>query len=60
MLSDLVENVLDTALCLVQNFLGEIMKQLMDKIQIALGILKGVTGAIKGAAQKYRTCLIKY
>ena len=36
MLSDLVENVLDTALCLVQNFLGEIMKQLMDKIQSCL------------------------
>ena len=59
MLSDLVENVLDTALCLVQNFLGEIMKKLMDKIQSALGILKGVTGAIKGAAQKIQNLLNK-
>ena len=59
MLSDLVENVLDTALCLVQNFLGEIMKKLMDSIQSALGILKGVTGAIKGAAQKIQNLLNK-
>ena len=59
MLSDLVENVLDTALCLVQNFLGEIMKKLMDSIQGALGILKGVTGAIKGAAQKIQNLLNK-
>ena len=54
MLSDLVENVLDTVLCLVQNMLGDIMKKLMDSIQGALGILKGITGAIKGAAQKYK------
>ena len=59
MLSDLVENVLDTALCLVQNFLGEIMKKLMDSIQGALGILKGVTGSIKGAAQKIQNLLNK-
>ena len=59
MLSDLVENVLDAALCLVQNFLGEIMKKLMDSIQSALGILKGVTGAIKGAAQKIQNLLNK-
>ena len=59
MLSDLVENVLDTALCLVQNFLGEIMKKLMDSIQGALGVLKGVTGAIKGAAQKIQNLLNK-
>ena len=59
MLSDLVENVLDTALCLVQNFLGEIMKKLMDSIQGALGILKGVTGAIKGARDKIQNLLNK-
>ena len=59
MLSDLVENVLDTALCLVQNFLGEIMKKLMDSITSALGILKGITGAIKGAAQKIQNLLNK-
>ena len=38
MLSDLVENVLDTALCLVQNMLGDIMKKMMDSIQSALGV----------------------
>ena len=59
MLSDLVENVLDTALCLVQNLLGDIMKKLMDSIQGALGILKGITGAIKGAAQKIQNLLNK-
>ena len=52
MLEDLVENVLDTALCLVQNILGDIMKELMDKITGALDVLKGVTGAIKGSADK--------
>ena len=59
MLSDLLENVLDTALCLVQNFLGEIMKKLMDMIQSALGILKGVTGSIKGARDKIQNLLNK-
>ena len=59
MLKDLVENVLDTALCLVQNFLGEIMKKLMDKIQGALDMLKGVTGAIKGARDKIQNLLNK-
>ena len=52
MLEDLVENVLDTALCLVQNMLGDIMKKLMDSITGALDVLKGITGSIKGAAQK--------
>ena len=59
MLSDLVENVLDTALCLVQNMLGDIMKKLMDSITGALGVLKGVTGAIKGATQKIQNLLNK-
>ena len=59
MLKDLVENVLDTALCLVQNILGDIMKKLMDSITGALGILKGVTGAIKGSTQKIQNLLNK-
>ena len=59
MLKDLVENVLDTALCLVQNILGDIMKKLMDSITGALGILKGITGAIKGSAQKIQNLLNK-
>ena len=59
MLKDLVENVLDTALCLVQNILGDIMKKLMDSITGALSILKGITGAIKGAAQKIQNLLNK-
>ena len=59
MLKDLVENVLDTALCLVQNILGDIMKKLMDSITGALGILKGITGAIKGATQKIQNLLNK-
>ena len=59
MLSDLLENVLDTALCLVQNFLGEIMKKLMDMIQSALDMLKGVTGSIKGARDKIQNLLNK-
>ena len=52
MLKDLVENVLDTALCMVQNMLGEIMKKLMDNITGALGVLKGVTGAIKSSTER--------
>ena len=59
LLKDLVENVLDTALCLVQNILGDIMKKLMDSITGALGILKGITGAIKGSAQKIQNLLNK-
>ena len=59
MLSDLVENVLDTALCLVQNMLGDIMKKLMDSITGALGILKGVTGAIKNAKDRIQNLLNK-
>ena len=59
MLNDLLENVLDTALCLVQNFLGEIMKKLMDMIQSALDMLKGVTGSIKGARDKIQNLLNK-
>ena len=52
MLKDLVENVLDTALCMVQNMLGDLMKKMMEKIEEALGVLKGVTGAIKGSTDK--------
>ena len=59
MLSDLLEKVLDTALCLVQNFLGEIMNKIMDMIQNALDMLKGVTGAIKGARDKIQNLLNK-
>ena len=59
LLKDLVENVLDTALCLVQNILGDIMKKLMDSITGALGILKGITGAIKGATEKIQNLLNK-
>ena len=59
MLKDLVEKVLDTALCLIQNMLGDLMKNLMDKITSALGILKGVTGAIKGARDKIQNLLNK-
>ena len=59
LLKDLVENVLDTALCLVQNILGDIMKKLMDSITAALGILKGITGAIKGARDKIQNLLNK-
>ena len=59
MLKDLVEKVLDTALCLIQNMLGDLMKNLMDKITSALGVLKGVTGAIKGARDKIQNLLNK-
>ena len=59
LLKDLVEKVLDTALCLIQNILGDIMKNLMDKITSALGVLKGVTGAIKGARDKIQNLLNK-
>ena len=59
LLKDLIENVLDTALCLVQNILGDIMKKLMDSITAALGILKGITGAIKGARDKIQNLLNK-
>ena len=59
LLKDLVESVLDTALCLVQNILGDIMKKLMDSITAALGILKGITGSIKGARDKIQNLLNK-
>ena len=51
MLKDLIENVLDTALCLVQNILGDIMKKLMDNITSALVDFKVITVRIKGSAQ---------
>ena len=40
MLSDLLENVLDTALCLIQNILGDIMKKLMDMITKCIGYIE--------------------
>ena len=59
LLKDLIENVLDTSLCLVQNILGDIMSEIMNKVNGALGILKGVAGAIKGAASKIQAILNK-
>ena len=50
MLSDLISNVLDAALCLIENFLGGIMDKIMDKITKALDMLKGVIGSLKGSA----------
>ncbi len=48
MLNDLLENVLDAALCLIENFLGGIMNKLMEKITGALDMLKGVLGSLQG------------
>ena len=59
MLSDLLENVLDTALCLIENMIGDIMGKIMEKIEGALNILKGVTGAIKNSADKIQSILSK-
>ena len=58
-LSDLLENVLDTALCLIQDIIGAIMGKIMDKIKGALSILKGITGSIKDAADKIQGLLSK-
>ena len=49
MLLDLVEKALDTALCLVQSFIGEIMGKIMDLIQQAMGFISGILGKITGA-----------
>ena len=38
LLGDLVENLLDAALCMIQDILGEIMKQIMSKVNAALGL----------------------
>jgi len=59
MLSDLLENVLDTALCLIENMIGDIMGKIMEKIEGALSILKGVVGSIKGAQDKIQSILSK-
>ena len=59
MLNDLLSNVLDTALCLIQDMIGDIMGKIMDKINSALSILKGVTGSIKGAADRIQGILSK-
>ncbi len=59
LLGDLVENLLDAALCMIQDILGEIMKQIMSKVNAALGILKGITGAIKGARDQIQGILSK-
>lgn len=49
MLLDLVEKALDTALCLVESFIGEIMSQIMDLIQQAMSFISGILGKITGA-----------
>ena len=59
LLLDLVGKILDTALCLVQDILGSIMSVVMDKIQQALGILSGIIGKIKGAANLIQGILNK-
>ncbi len=50
MLNDLLANVLDAALCLIENFIGSLMAKIMDKITSALDMLKGVIGSLKGSA----------
>ena len=54
MLMDLVEQALDSALCLAQDvfmdLFGGVIDSLLGAIESALGILQGVLGAIKGAA----------
>ena len=49
MLTDLLENVLDAALCLIEDFLAGLMNKLMEKITGALDMLKGVLGSLQGA-----------
>jgi len=58
-LMDLLENVLDTALCLIQDIIGAIMGKIMDQIKGALGMLKNIVGSIKGAADKIQNILSK-
>jgi len=54
LLMDLLSQVLDAALCLVQDLFqelfGGLMEKLMAGIDAALGILQGAISAIKGAA----------
>tara|TARA_B100002052_G_scaffold65430_1_gene58701 strand:+ start:8041 stop:10548 length:2508 start_codon:yes stop_codon:yes gene_type:complete len=49
LLKDLFERALDSALCLIQDILGQIMNKLMDLIDKALGAIEGVISKIKGA-----------
>ena len=58
-LMDLLENVLDTALCLIQDIIGAIMGKIMDQIKGALGMLKNIVGSIKNAADKIQNILSK-
>ena len=59
MFNDLIANALDSALCLVQDFINEIMSKVMDKIRNVMSILQGVTGAIKGAADQIQGLISK-
>ena len=49
LLKDLLAKALDSALCLIQDILGNIMNKLMDLIDKALSAIQGVVSAIKGA-----------
>ena len=49
LLKDLLAKALDSALCLIQDILGNIMNKLMDLIDQALSAIQGVVSAIKGA-----------
>ena len=49
LLKDLLAKALDSALCLIQDILGNIMNKLMDLIDKALSAIQGVVAAIKGA-----------
>ena len=49
LLKDLFERALDSALCLIQDILGQIMNKLMDLIDKALSAIEGVVSKIKGA-----------
>ena len=59
LLMDMLESLLDTALCLIDNILGDLMKEIMNKVNSVLSILKGVTAAIKGAADQIQGILSK-
>ena len=49
LLKDLLAKALDSALCLIQDILGNIMNKLMDLIDKALSAIQGVVSASKGA-----------
>ena len=49
LLKDLLAKALDSALCLIQDILGNIMNKLMEMIDKALSAIQGVVSAIKGA-----------